>query len=265
MNILFFGDVIGRPGREALAKILPRLRKKYKADFVIANGENLAHGKGITEKTSRFLLDNGVDLITGGNHIFAREEGFPLFADKKFPVIRPANYNENLPGGSEFILKKGNKKVFVFNLVGKVFMHGEAESPFRKADEILERVKKEKIKAIILDFHAEATSEKKAMGYFMAGRVSAVIGTHTHIQTNDAIILKNKTGYITDVGMVGPFDSVLGVKKEAVLEQFLKDAPFRYEIAEEGEVEVDGVFLRIGKEGKTTKIKIIKEFIHPHT
>lgn len=261
MNILFFGDVVGRPGREALAKILPKLKKKYKADIVIANGENLAHGKGFTPKTVSFLLDQGVDLLTGGNHTLAREEGIPLLSDKKLPLIRPANYKKEMPGRGEFILKVGKEKVFVFNLLGRVFMKEEVESPFIKADEILERERSEKFKIIIVDFHAEATSEKKAIGYYLSGRVSAVLGTHTHIQTNDAEILGGKTGYITDLGMVGVRESILGVKKETVLNQFLHNEKFCYEIAEEGEVEVDGVFLKINKSGKTTQIKIIKEFI----
>ncbi len=260
MNILFFGDVVGRPGREALVKILPKLKKKYEADFVIANGENLAHGRGITKKTASFVLKNGVDLLTGGNHIFAQEEGLSLLADKEVPIIRPANYKEGTPGKSEFILKKEDKKIFVFNLIGRVFMKDEVDCPFRKADEILERVKKEKFQAVIVDFHAEVTSEKKAMGHYLAGRVSAFVGTHTHIQTNDPMILKEKTAYITDLGMVGVADSVLGADKERVLAQFLYNEPFRYEISEEGEVEIDGVFLKIEK-SKTTQIKIIKEFV----
>lgn len=262
MNILFFGDTVGRPGRQALVKILPKLKKKYKSDFVIANGENLAHGKGITEKTVSFMLENGVDLLTGGNHIFFQEEGIFLLADKKMPVIRPANYKEGTAGKSEFILKKGGKKIFVFNLIGKVFMKDEVDCPFKKADEILERVRKEDFEGIILDFHAEVTSESKAMGHYLAGRVSAVVGTHTHVQTNDAAILKKETGYITDAGMVGITDSVLGAKKEVVFKQFLENTPFRYEIAEKGKVEVSGIFLEI-KKRKTTQIKIIKEFIYP--
>lgn len=253
MKFLFFGDIIGQPGRQALTKIIPELKKKYEPDLIIANGENGAHGIGVNESSLKEILDAGVDFVTTGNHVFTgSKESITLLENKKWPMIRPANWSPQTVGDGYRIVEIRTKKVLIINLIGRVFMHRQHENPFKCADDILKEycllgAKKsgldcEKVDAIIVDWHAEATSEKVALGWFLDGRVSAVFGTHIHVPTADARILPQGTGYISDVGMVGPRDSVLGLRKEEIINGFLTQMPQKTEIAE-GEVEVNYIFL----------------------
>ena len=225
MRILMLGDVIGKPGRDAVRALLPDLKQEKSIDFVICNGENTAGGYGITADTASELLESGVDVLTSGNHIWDKKEIIPLM-DEGLPLIRPANYSD--APGKGYIHQGG---VTVVNLMGRVFM-AALDCPFRTADTLLEQLKQEgQSKVIIVDFHAEATSEKQAMGWYLDGRVSAVLGTHTHVGTVDAKILPQGTAYLTDVGMTGPSDSVIGSDKEAVLERFLTSLPNRLSVA----------------------------------
>ncbi len=218
MNILAIGDVIGKPGRQVINKHLRILRKQYKIDFIIANGENTAGGFGLTSSTARELLDDGVNMLTSGNHIFAQKEILP-FLDTDMPVIRPLNYPAGVPGKGYRIAGK----IMVVNLIGRVFM-SNYDDPFRTMDKLLNDVK-DKPKIIFVDFHAEATSEKVALGRYLDGRVTAVLGTHTHVGTIDTEILKGGTAYVTDIGMTGPSDSIIGDDAEAIIERFLTQMP----------------------------------------
>jgi len=258
MNILFFGDVVGQPGRRAIKKILPKWQKKYGLDFVIANGDNLAHGKGITENSLKEILEAGVDLVTSGDHTWSKKDVLPLLENKETPLIRPANFPDGVVGQGSWLTEVGTKKVLIINLIGNSFMKEEYDNPFIKVDQILED--DEETDIIIVDWHAEATSEKICMGWYLDGRVSAVLGTHTHIPTADAKILPKGTAYISDVGMVGPTNSSLGADTEQTLESFLKDEPFQYKIAD-GPVEVDAVLIEIGSKNKVKNIKQLQEIV----
>ena len=251
MRILMIGDIIGRPGRQALKAILPGLRQELAIDFVIANGENTAGGFGITADTAYELLDNGVDLLTSGNHIWDQKEIIP-YMDEGLPLIRPANY-PNAPGRG-YLIYEG---VMVLNLMGRVFMPA-LDCPFRTADAILDEVaESENPKVIIVDFHAEATSEKQGLGWYLDGRVSAVLGTHTHVGTVDAKILPKGTAYLSDVGMTGPVNSVIGSNVGDVIERFLTGLPQRLNVAT-GPSVLNSVLMDIDPEtGKATSIQRI--------
>jgi len=227
MKILFFGDIVGRAGRQALKQVLPELKKELGPDLVLANGENMAHGQGVTEDSLKEVLDAGVEYLTGGDHAFALGGSEEILADSSQRVLRPLNWPGQVAGRGSAIIAVGAKRVLLVSLIGRVFMKHDFDDPFVKMKELLDDYSlggqeqgSEKVTAVIVDFHAEATSEKKAMGYFLDGRVSAVIGTHTHIQTNDETILSEGTAYITDVGMTGAHYSVLGRKIESVLKNF---------------------------------------------
>jgi hypothetical protein len=206
LQILSIGDVIGKPGREAINQLLPGLRREYQVDFVILNGENAAGGVGLTQATAHELLSAGVDVLTSGNHIWAQKDIIPCL-DTDMPVIRPLNYPPGVPGRGYIV--RGD--VAVVNLIGRTYI-GSYDCPFRAMDALLERLGQ---KIIIVDFHAEATSEKVALGWYLDGRISAVLGTHTHVGTTDARILPHGTAYVTDIGMTGPLDSVIGDNVEA--------------------------------------------------
>jgi len=216
--ILVVGDVIGRPGRQAVDAILPRLRQQYRLDLVIANAENAAGGLGLTLTTAKALFDAGVGVLTSGNHIWAQKEIIP-YLDSDMPILRPLNYPPGVPGKG--YLSTGG--VMVVNLIGRTFI-GNFDCPFRAMDKLLAELK-HKPPVIIVDFHAEATSEKIAMGRYLDGRVSAVLGTHTHVATIDTQILPQGTAYVTDIGMTGPIDSIIGDEAEVVLHHFLTMMP----------------------------------------
>lgn len=235
MNVLFLGDVIGKPGRRAVARYL----KTIQADFIIINGENLAGGIGITPSTAVEMFEAGVDAITTGNHVWKKKEmGRYLMEEQR--VIRPLNYPQGTPGFGYTVLKKNGFSLCVANIEGRIFMNS-LDCPFRAMEAFLNEAD---TVPIVVDFHAEATSEKIAMGWFLDGRVSALIGTHTHVQTSDERILPGGTGYLTDAGMTGPVDSVIGMAKEAVLERFLTQMPHKFEVGKDDN-EVQGVFLSI--------------------
>ncbi len=229
MKILAIGDVVGRPGRRAVATFLPSLRKELQLDLIVANGENAAGGVGITATIGQELLGSGIDLLTMGNHVWAKREAYDYLDDEP-RVIRPANYPNGAPGRGSTVLKaRSGVPVGVVNVSGRVFM-GDLDCPFRVALELVESLR-QTTSVILVDFHAEATSEKVALGHYLDGLVSAVFGTHTHIQTNDARILPGGTAYITDLGMTGPVDSVIGIRKDIVIERFLSQLPSRHEVA----------------------------------
>jgi metallophosphoesterase (TIGR00282 family) len=229
LRLLMIGDVVGRNGRRAVKVNLEDLRREFDLDFVIANGENAAGGAGITRDTAQELFFSGVDVLTMGNHVWNVKDAFDYIA-RETRIVRPANYPPGTPGAGYNIFETRRKvKIGVINLAGRVFLQG-MDCPFRKADEIIARIKKN-TNIVVVDFHAEATSEKVAMGWYLAGRVSAVVGTHTHVQTADERILPGGTAYITDLGMTGPHDSVIGVKKETVIDKFISQMPQRFEVA----------------------------------
>jgi hypothetical protein len=243
MKILFLGDVVGKPGRRIIKDVLPRLVRSLEPDMVIANGENAAAGNGLTAETARELYSSGVAVITMGNHTWDKKEIFD-FIDTDPNLVRPANYPPGTPGKGWTLYETnpGKPSVAVINLMGRVFLH-PIECPFRMAEALVEEARKE-TPIIIVDFHAEATSEKIAMGWHLDGRVSAVVGTHTHVQTSDERILPRGTAYITDVGMTGPRDSILGIKPDIIVRKFLTQMPARFEVAE-GEAQINGVLITV--------------------
>ncbi len=255
MKILFIGDIIGRPGRQAVEKLLPGLVEEHRVDFVIANGENAAAGFGLTPAVLDNLFALGINVVTSGNHLWDKKDILPRL--KKEPrLLRPANYPPDVPGTSFGVYEdKKGRKVGVFNLLGRVFMPA-VDCPFRIADQVIAELKKE-TDIIIVDMHAEATSEKIALGWYLDGRVSAVIGTHTHVMTADQRVLPKGTAYITDAGMTGGFDSVIGMEKEPIIEKFLTQLPTKFEVAE-GDVRFNGVVVEVDEQrGKAKAIKRI--------
>ncbi|MFC1704210.1 TIGR00282 family metallophosphoesterase [Candidatus Omnitrophota bacterium] len=229
MKIIFIGDVVGKPGRDAVSTLLPQVKKEQGIDFCITNIENAAGGFGITPKIIDDFLSFGVDVLTSGDHIWDRRELIEVI-DSKTQLLRPANYPKGAPGAGYCVTEVQGKKVAVVNLLGRVFMHPVVDDPFKEAGALVKHIRKE-TPIIVVDMHAEATSEKVAMGHFLAGQVSAVIGTHTHIPTADEKILSGGTAYITDAGMTGPYDSVIGQRKDRILEKFLTGLPVRFEVA----------------------------------
>jgi len=240
MLLLAIGDIIGRPGRQAMNKLLPDLRQQYGLDMVIANAENTAGGLGLTSTTAKELLDAGADVLTSGNHIWAQKEIIP-YLDGEMPILRPLNYPPGVPGRGYII----NGQVMVVNLMGRVFM-GDIDCPFRAMDKLLAELK-HKPPVIIVDFHAEATSEKMAMGQYLDGRVSAVLGTHTHVGTIDAQLLPLGTAYVTDIGMTGPVDSIIGDDAEAVIRRFLTGMPHRLSVGK-GKTMFNAVMVRVDED-----------------
>ncbi|MDO8736880.1 MAG: TIGR00282 family metallophosphoesterase [Thermoleophilia bacterium] len=251
MNILFISDIFGKPGREALLAKLPQMVEEYSADFVIANGENTASGAGITTKIAEKLLAGGVDVITTGNHVWRQKEVIP-FLNRSDRIIRPANYLAENPGRGWTVVERNGNAVAVVNLSGNLYI-GAPLGAFQVIDQVLAELPEE-VRYIFLDFHAEATSEKVAMGHYLDGRVTAVIGTHTHVQTADAKVLPKGTAYITDAGMTGPRNSVIGVKKQIIIQRFLTQMPVRFEVAED-DVWIEGVLVSANDEGRATGIR----------
>jgi metallophosphoesterase (TIGR00282 family) len=261
-KILFFGDIIGKPGRRTLAQVLPSLREHYKPDLVVANVENLAHGKGVTLNTLKELEDLGVEVFTSGNHVFDKEPG-ATESFREYPnLIRPFNYDESLPGRGWCRVEKNGANFCVINLGGKVFFEGQyggvINNPFFALEEALKNAQKNDI--ILVDFHAEATSEKNALGLYADGRVAALVGTHTHVPTADYRILPNGTGYVTDAGMTGPQDSVIGAQKEIAFNLFLEKGKFRMEVEEDGPMVVNAVLITV-EHGLATNIEPIRQTI----
>ncbi len=253
MKVLFIGDIVGKPGRKAVREGLPGLVNKLKIDFVVANVENAAAGFGVTKSIGEELLSMGIDVMTSGNHIWDKKEAV-TYIPKENRLLRPANYPADVPGAGSIVMNTAaGEKIAVLNLSGRVFMQ-PLDCPFQTAERELAHLHKE-TENIIVDFHGEATSEKSAIGWFLDGKVSAVVGTHTHVQTADEKILPHGTAFITDVGMTGPTDSIIGVKKEQIIHKFLTQIPVRFEIAK-GEALLSCVVVEINtKTGKATNIQ----------
>jgi len=237
MLILAIGDIIGRPGRQALHRFLPDLHQQYELDMVIANAENVAGGFGLTSATARELFGADIDVLTSGNHIWAQKEIIP-YLDGEMPIVRPLNYPPGVPGRGYLIIGQ----TMVVNLIGRTFM-GDLDCPFRAMDKLLAELE-HKPPVIIVDFHAEATSEKMAMGRYLDGRVSAVLGTHTHVGTIDAQLLPQGTAYVTDIGMTGPMDSIIGDDVEAVVQRFLTGMPHRLSVGK-GKLTFNAILLNV--------------------
>ena len=253
MKILFIGDIVGKPGRQAVRELLPEVISERRIDFVIANCENAAAGFGVTRDIIEDLYSYNINVLTSGNHIWDKKE-IREFAEDYETLLRPANYPSGSPGWGTVVMPNSSGiSVGVINLMGRVFMK-PLDCPFRTAEREIEKIKN-KAKIIIIDIHAEATSEKEAMGWFLDGRVSAVLGTHTHVQTADESILPGGTAYITDVGMTGPFNSIIGIRKDAVLERFLTQLPNKFDVAKD-DVRLQGVVVDVdGKSGRAKGIE----------
>jgi metallophosphoesterase (TIGR00282 family) len=257
MQILFIGDIVGKAGREAVASSLPELQKEYALDLIIANAENASGGRGLTKDVAHELFDYGIHFLTMGNHVWDQKE-IVKFIDDEPRLIRPANYPKGVPGKGYRVISQNGIKTGVINLSGRIFLP-PLENPFTMVMQIINAISVE-TPVIVVDFHAEATSEKVALGWFLNGKATAVLGTHTHIQTADARILDQGTAYITDVGMTGPRDSVLGVKKEIVINGFLTQMPARFEVAG-GVTQLNAVILDIDeKSGKARRIIPVQKF-----
>ena len=251
MKILSIGDIIGSPGRRALKELLPGLKKQYGVDFVIANGENVAGGLGLTLNTAEELFNTGVDVITSGNHIWVQKDIIP-YLDSEMPILRPLNYPPGVPGRGYLVF---NNKMVVVNLIGRTFI-GNFDCPFRAMDRLLAELEP-KPAVIIIDFHAEATSEKMALGRYLDGRVTAVLGTHTHVGTIDAQLLSQGTAYVTDIGMTGPLNSVIGDNTDDVLDRFLTMIPHRLSVGK-GKITFSAILVTADEEtGKASAIERI--------
>lgn len=262
MKILFIGDIYGRPGRTAVNEVLPGLKEERGIDLVIANAENMRHGKGVNKSNITEMQEAGVDFFTSGNHIFKDPSIIEYLDDPTFPLLRPANYPKDVPGqGYRTIETHDGKKVLVINAMGRVFMPGDLDCPFRITDGILKAHEGHDLDAIFIDFHAEATSEKSAFGHYFDGRVSVVVGTHTHVPTADYRVLAGGTAFQSDTGMTGPLDSVIGADKELVIDHFLTQMPLKIEPASGPrvfnavEIEVDG------PNGQAKSIEAIQQII----
>jgi 2',3'-cyclic-nucleotide 2'-phosphodiesterase len=251
VRVLFIGDIVGRPGRAGLAAVMPDLRQRHSPDLVIANGENSAGGLGITEKTGNEMFELGVDVITSGNHVYRHREAYE-FLDRCDRVVRPANYPAGNPGRGSTTVEAGGMRVAVLNLSGAVQLK-VARSPFAEADARLAKLEGE-ADAVIVDFHAEVTSEKVAMGWHLDGRVGACLGTHTHVPTADARILPGGTAFISDVGMTGSRAGVIGVRREQALEAFRTQMPVRFDTADE-DVWINGVVVELRADGLADSIE----------
>jgi metallophosphoesterase (TIGR00282 family) len=262
MKILFLGDIVAKPGRETVKKILPEIIKKHKPDFIFANAENLSHGNGFTPETITEMQKAGVDFFTSGDHAWGNKMGMLEIASEDFPVIRPANFPPEVPGTGYFVVKgKNGHKVLVINLIGRVFMKKNYDCPFRMVDKILKQTEKEKFDAIFVDIHAEATSEKYAMGFYLDGRVSAVIGTHTHVPTADERILDKGTAFMSDVGMTGSLDSVIGVRKDLIITSFLTQMPVKHEPEFGGKMVFNACLINVVSKNKSSQIARIQKII----
>jgi metallophosphoesterase (TIGR00282 family) len=253
LQLLFLGDIVGRPGRELIRRGLPSLIERYNVDLVIANAENAAAGRGITREIGDSLLGSGVDVMTSGNHIWAQRETAD-YIGAEARLLRPANFPAGVPGNGSYVARTENgRPVGVINVMGRVFMQS-IDDPFKRVLEEIEAIRG-RTRVILVDFHAEATSEKVAMGWYLDGQVTAVIGTHTHVQTADEQILPGGTAYLTDAGMTGPHDGVIGVEKAAVIDKFLRGMPARMETAT-GNPRLNGILIAADEAtGKATAVR----------
>lgn len=257
MKILAIGDIVSSQGCDYLRKVLTQLKRELDADVVIANGENSAVGNGILPQSANHILDSGVDAITLGNHCLRRKEIYSYLDDESKPIIRPYNYHPSAPGRGVMIIDKGYAQIGIINIQGAVYMEN-IRNPFDIIDEAVSFLKEQGVNIILVDIHAEATSEKKAMAFYLDGRVSAVFGTHTHTQTSDNQIMPNGTGFISDLGMTGPYYSILGVTPEIVIEKLRTNLPVRFE-AQDGPCVLEGCLFEIDNStGKTISTTLIR-------
>lgn len=259
MRILILGEIIGKIGRRAIMKELPKLKNKYGANLVLANVENLAHGKGITVKTINEILKAGVDFCTSGDHFWSKKEEVVKVLSLGLPVIRPVNFTGNLLGQGFGVIEVKNQKILIINLIGRVFMKEKnIGCPFKKFNEILAEIsKKERVKIVLVDFHAEATAEKQAFAYYVDGRASVVFGTHTHVPTADCRILPKGTAFVTDIGLVGAKESVIGFLPEGAIKRNLGDDHASLVVPEKGRAVINGLFVRIDRSGRAKKIEMV--------
>lgn len=266
MNILFIGDIVGNPGRKAVMKLLPQIKKDKDIDLVVANADNLSSkGRGASVHGIELMMQAGVDAFTNGDHTWKMMDFVEAIDEGRIPAIRPANYPNGAKGKGFMELDLGSKgKVLLINLQGRAFMRDLTDDPFRCIDAILDRHPKEDYQAILVDIHAEATSEKVALGWYLNGRVTAVVGTHTHIPTADAGLLNKGTAYVTDIGMTGPFHSVLGVQTDTIISITMKQTPHRFETEEEGPVDFRSVLIQTDTSGNATHIERLDHRLQPN-
>ena len=257
MKILFLGDICGKAGRYAVQMVLPTWISKHNPDIVIANGENAAGGFGLTKQTAEEIFSSGVDVITLGNHTFSKKEVVHLLEDDA-RVLRPLNYPKSTPGyGYGIYNTRGGQKIAVINLLGRVFLD-MVDNPFERVKEVIEKINRE-TDFIFIDFHAEATSEKAAMAWMLDGIATAIVGTHTHVQTADERVLPNGTGFLSDAGMCGPLDSILGVKPEIIVDRMLNFGQQRFEVVENGPKVINGVLISAKADGQTEEMLRLSE------
>lgn len=257
MKILYIGDIVARIGRRAVQQVLPELKQEKQIDFVIAQSENMSTGNGITAKAVKEMREAGVDFFTGGNHSFKKPEGVELLSDPKNNIIRPANYPGNAPGRGWQIVETPFGNILIINVLGQTFNGPQLDHPLKVIDSILEETKDESLVATIIDFHGDLTSEKIGVGWYCDGRVGAVVGSHIHVATADAQVLPGGTAHITDTGMTGPTDSILGVKKEIILEKWLNQLPNKFDWPKTGIVQFSSVLIAIDKNRKAKSIEQI--------
>ncbi len=258
-NILFIGDVCGKPGREMLERSLADIQWEENIDLTVVNGENSSGGRGMNNQTMRFFKELGIDAVTMGNHTWDNRDIFN-FIDRESIIARPLNYSKNLPGVGYVVVPMEDVKVAVVSLICRTYMNNVvADCPFQAIEDALP-VLKEQADIILVDVHGETTSEKLALGYFLDGKVSAVIGTHTHVQTNDARVMAGGTAYLTDAGMTGPKNSILGIKIEPIVEKFRTGRPCRFVVAE-GDLQLNGVVITVGADGFARDIKLINRYL----
>jgi metallophosphoesterase (TIGR00282 family) len=255
VRVLFIGDIVGKPGRKAVRFLLPRLREIYHPDVVLANGENMAGGAGITRETAHEMFDLGIAGLTTGNHVWDQREAIGYLAEEGVPIVRPLNYPPDTPGRGWMDLAVAGETLTVINVQGRAFMRS-LDDPFRAMDALLTDLPGRR--HIFVDVHAEATGEKQALGFYLDGRVGAVVGTHTHVPTADAKLLPKGTAYITDVGMVGPRDSIIGMDPESVIQRYLTQMFHRYEVAR-GAVEFNAVVVDLDGTGTASSIQLVQE------
>ncbi len=257
MNVLVVGDIVGRPGRTAILNNIKNIKKQYEPDLIIINAENSAGGFGITPEIADNFLNQGVDVITTGNHVW-RQKDIKNYLDMEERIIRPINFPPGIPGRGSVVIEKNGVKYAVINLIGRIFME-PMDCPFRVVSKEIKNLKDE-VDIIIVDFHAEATSEKIAMGWHLDGKTALVFGTHTHVQTADERVLPGGTAYITDIGMTGPINSVIGMEKNKVLKRFLTGMPYKFDVAE-GETRIEGAIAELstvtGKANKIMRLQIM--------
>lgn len=257
MKILYIGDIVAKIGRRAVGQVLPKLKEERQIDFVIAQAENISTGNGITKKAIKEMKDAGVDFFSGGNHSFKKPEGVDMLNDPNEPIIRPANYPGKTPGRGWKIAETPFGNILIINVLGQTFNGPQLDHPLKVINAILEENKSQKLAATIVDFHADLSSEKVAIGFYLDGRVSGVVGSHTHVSTADARVLPSGTAHISDVGMTGPIDSVLGVKKEIILDRWLNQLPNKFDWPKTGIVQFSSVLVDVGSNAKATRIEQI--------